>query len=228
MRFAVREACRSAAVILSAAMLLGVGGGMFAVPAQAQGPGDFFAALFGGFIRPRPAVPLLALPAPEAERPVAARVAYCVRLCDGKYFPLSGAGDPQTQCAALCPKADTRVYRSVSAIDTAEHDGSPYTALPTAFRYRTTLDNACSCTGNGPLGLATPTVEQDASLKSGDVVMTADGPKVFQPKGGAMPHPPTAFVPPEDARRLSRDMRQRIEELRLADEAGAQAAGKMR
>lgn len=194
--------------------------------ARAEGSGDFFAALFGGFVRPRPVAPLLGLPAPEqAERP-RPQVAYCVRLCDGRYFPLSGAGDPEAKCAALCPKAESRVYRGAGAIDAAEHEGRPYTALPNAFLYRTRLEPSCSCTGNGPLGLATLPIENDETLRSGDVVVTQDGARVFQPKSEARPYPPSAFVPPEDARRLSRDIRQRIEDLRLAQ--SAQAVGNTR
>lgn len=224
-----REACaRRTWARLGLALLVAAGAVLSAPPARAEGPGDFFAALFGGLVRPRPVAPLLGLPAPEqAERP-RPQVAYCVRLCDGRYFPLSGAGDPEAKCAALCPKAESRVYRGSGAIDAAEHEGRPYTALPNAFLYRTRLEPSCSCTGNGPLGLATLPVEQDETLRSGDVVVTQEGARVFQPKSEARPYPPSAFVAPEDARRLSRDMRQRIEDLRLAESVSGQAAGNTR
>lgn len=197
-----------------------------ASPASAQGPGDFFAALFGGLVRARPMAPLFPGPVQQADRPAPRRVAYCVRLCDGRFFPLSRTEDAEETCAAFCPKAETRVYRSGGAIDDAEHDGSPYTALPNAFLYRTKLDDACTCTGNGPLGLASIPVKDDETLRAGDVVMTQNGARVFQK--GQVPYTEAAFVPPDEARRLPSDLRRRIEELQLASGGGAQAAGNSR
>ncbi|WP_127090733.1 DUF2865 domain-containing protein [Aquabacter cavernae] len=198
-----------------------------APPAAAQGPGDFFAALFGGLVRPRPLPQLFGMPAPEVER-AAPRVAYCVRLCDGRYFPLTRMEDAEQTCRSFCPKAETRVYRGAGAIDAAEHDGRPYTALPNAFLYRARLDDACTCTGNGPLGLASVPVTSDETLRPGDVVMTTDGARVFQKKSGAGPHPESAFVPPEEARRLPADLKRRMEELNLAADGTVQAAGNTR
>lgn len=197
-------------------------------PALAQGPGDFFAALFGGLIRPRPLPPLFGGPAPEAERPVSPRVAYCVRLCDGRYFPLSSLRDAEETCAAFCPKAETRIYRGGGAIDTAEHEGRPYTALPNAFLFRARLDTACTCTGDGPLGLASIPVMRDETLRPGDVVMTAQGARVFRKTEGDPPYTDASFVPAEEARQLPADLRRRIEELHLAAEGATQAAGNSR
>lgn len=219
-----------AAMRPGARMLVVLAGVAFAAPpAAAQGPGDFFAALFGGLVRPRPMPQLFAVPAPEAEiQRSAPRVAYCVRTCDGRYFPLTRMEDAEETCKSFCPKAETRVYRGGGTIDTAESDGRPYTALPNAFLYRTKLDDACTCTGNGPLGLATLPVSQDETLRPGDVVMTAEGARVFQRKSGSGPHPESAFVPPEEARKLPSDLKRRIEELSLASEGGIQAAGNTR
>lgn len=188
-----------------------------AVPAQAQSPGDFFAALFGGLVRPQPVIPpLMEAPPPEVSRPVRT-MAYCVRMCDGRYFPLSSGDDAEAKCAAFCPKADARVFRGGATINDAQSaDGRSYSAIPNAFLYRTKLVDSCSCTGNGPLGVASPALEEDDTLRPGDVVMTKDGPRVFQSKSTRTPHPASAFVPPEDASRLSRDMKARIKELELA------------
>lgn len=196
------------------------------LPALAQGPGDFFAALFGGLVRPRPLPPLFGGPAPGMERPAAPRVAYCVRLCDGRYFPLSSLKDADETCSAFCPKAETRVYRGAGAIDTSEHEGEPYTALPNAFVFRARLDKSCTCTGDGPLGLAPIPIKQDETLRPGDVVMTGEGARVFQK--GKPPYTQASFVPAEEARRLPADLRRRIEELRLAAEGGGQAEGNSR
>lgn len=188
-----------------------------AAPAMAQSPGDFFAALFGGLIRPQPAMPrMMEMPPPEVSRPVRT-TAYCVRMCDGRYFPLTSSDDADAKCASFCPKAEARVFRGGATIDDAESaDGRSYSAIPNAFLYRTKLVESCSCTGKGPLGVASPALEEDDTLRPGDVVMTKDGPRVFQSKSAKTPHPASAFVPPEDAARLSRDMKARIKELELA------------
>lgn len=191
--------------------------GMMA-PAHAQSPADFFAALFGGLVRPQPqaARPMDVLPQMEAERPTRT-VAYCVRMCDGHYFPMSTTEDADAKCAAFCPNAEARVFRGGGVIDdAASADGRSYSAIPNAYLYRTKLQDTCSCTGKGPLGVVSPALEYDDTLRNGDIVMTKDGPRVFQSKTGLTPHPASAFVPPDDARRLSRDLKARIKELELA------------
>lgn len=201
------------------ALVAALGGMLF--PAHAQSPGDFFAALFGGLVRPQPQVQRpMELPPVEMERPVRT-TAYCVRMCDGHYFPMTTGEDAEAKCAAFCPNAEARVFRGGGVIDDAESaDGRSYSAIPNAFLYRTKLQDTCSCTGKGPLGVVSPALEYDDTLRNGDIVMTKDGPRVFQSKTGATPHPASAFVPPEDARRLSRDLKARIKELELAGSVG--------
>lgn len=200
--------------ILAASLVIGA-------PAQAQSPGDFFAALFGGLIRPQPAMPrMMEAPPPEVSRPVRT-TSYCVRMCDGRYFPLTSSDDAEAKCASFCPAAEARVFRGGSSIDDAQSaDGRIYSSIPNAFVYRTKLIESCTCTGKGPLGVATPALEEDDTLRPGDVVMTKDGPRVFQGKGTNTPHPASAFVPPENASRLSRDMKARIKELEMAGTVG--------
>ena len=79
----------------------------------------------------------------------------CVRTCDGYYFPISFstvrsrfAADEQS-CQSMCPGTDVALYihhnpgqESEAMISLA---GEPYTALPTAFRYRKEYDPACAC-----------------------------------------------------------------------------------
>lgn len=216
---------RQAALSLGVVLALGL---TTAGPAAAQGPGDFFAALFGGFVRPRPPPAIMILPGalpevPEAPRSTGRGVAYCVRMCDGRYFPLSNmsSGGPQSQCAALCPKAETQVFRGGSSIDGAVSDtGRSYSAIPNAYLYRTKLDAACTCTGNGPLGLAAIPIQEDETLRRGDVVMTTDGARIFDAKSSFPPHKDSAFVPVDQASRLSKDMKRRIEDLRIASGRG--------
>ena len=84
--------------------------------AQAQ---DFLSALFGAFGGGRSHVPSIPLPfasegnpfAPHGDaRPrFAGGQAYCVRTCDGRYFPIT-ASDNQSRaasCNSFCPASDT-------------------------------------------------------------------------------------------------------------------------
>jgi hypothetical protein len=127
---------------------------------------------------------------------VAAQINYggrepvCVRLCDGYFFPLTGASYDTTSqsaaCNSLCPDAPTEVYYrggSDRIEDAISEKGQPYTALPVSLRYRTTADNTCSChrdvVAYAPLS--------DATLQRGDAVMTPAGFLVFKGVAGA-PH----------------------------------------
>jgi hypothetical protein len=79
----------------------------------------------------------------------------CVRTCDGYYFPISFStvpqrfGPDQLTCQSMCPGTQVALYthrnpgeESQSMVSLA---GVPYTALPTAFRYREAYNPACSC-----------------------------------------------------------------------------------
>ncbi len=79
----------------------------------------------------------------------------CVRSCDGYFFPISQYGSnsrlasDSDLCHASCPGAEASLYiqpndREVDGAVSATN-GQPYTALPTAFRHRTTIDATCSC-----------------------------------------------------------------------------------
>ena len=103
----------------------------FATPTAAQ---NFFEMLFGGPQRPRQSVPQQANPSADpsqsyfGERPASApssgggggRVAYCVRLCDGRYFPIQrhANANPVEICNAFCPATQTQVFNG-SQIDHA-------------------------------------------------------------------------------------------------------------
>lgn len=155
-------------------------------------------------------------------------VAYCVRSCDGYFFPLSPgtgteAGDAAA-CRSLCPAAETRVYarRIGDEMELSRNrEGRPYARLATAFRHRATFDAACSCTGQG-LGLATDRpVSQDATLRLGDAVMTPAGMKVFA--GGRLPHREASFTPLRRSQHLdepTRDALRRIEAASLPGRSG--------
>jgi hypothetical protein len=123
---------------------------------------------------------------------------YCVRLCDGFAFPIGEAGIGQQvqemSCRSACPGAETALY----VLPAGAHDlaalsrgGTPYTALPTAFRYQQKVTDTCSCRPAGSTQSAN-SFYRDMTLKPGDVIMTSAGAQHFD---GAprFPYKPTNF-----------------------------------
>ena len=162
--------------VMGAAAMLAVAA--LAPSAQAQ---DFFSNFFGGFGRSRPA---FRMPfdsnfqqAEPRQRYGDGGQAYCVRTCDGRYFPITGT-DKESRagaCNSLCPKAETQVVYGSPIDDGATENGKPYSKLPNAFRFRNELVDGCTCNGTDPVGLAKVEVEKDSTLRSGDIVAGANG-----------------------------------------------------
>lgn len=103
--------------------------------------------------------------------------AYCVRTCDGRYFPIS-SGDGQSRaasCHSFCPAAETKVVYGSSIDHAVTENGKSYSELPNAFRYRTELVAGCSCNGKDQIGLAPVRIEDDPTLRKGDIVASANG-----------------------------------------------------
>ncbi len=78
----------------------------------------------------------------------------CVRLCDGYFFPISFAATPdrfaadEAACDARCSSgARLYVYPNPGGEPEQMRDvrGQPYTALKTAFLFRTNYVEACTC-----------------------------------------------------------------------------------
>ena len=113
---------------------------------------------------------------PEATRSEGG-LAYCVRLCDGRYFPIqrhSGATSAQT-CSSMCPASATKIYNG-NAIDHAvAPDGKRYSELATAFTYRKKIVPGCTCNGRDAFGLVNPAVADDPTLRPRDIVATNAG-----------------------------------------------------
>lgn len=101
---------------------------------------------------------------------------FCVRTCDGRYFPIASGTDASRKefCKSACPAAETKVY-SGSSIETATADGKPYSKFANAFRYRNEFVPGCSCQGEGKFGLAHIRVEDDKTIRVGDIVANANG-----------------------------------------------------
>jgi hypothetical protein len=161
----------------------------FAPAAHAE---DFLSALFGAFGvgRPHVAPPSMRLPfANEGDLPAATpdsrpRVsfsgggqAYCVRTCDGRYFPIS-ASDNQSKaasCNSFCPASETKVVYGGNIDNAVTETGKPYSELPNAFRYRNEIVAGCTCNGKDQFGLAPVKIENDPTLRKGDIVAGAGG-----------------------------------------------------
>src|SRR6185437_282312 len=87
--------------------------------ASAEGLFDF---LFGGLQKQLTAPPQansFADPFGQSQQPAPPRVmasgsgpAFCVRSCDGRYFPLTarGGASPVQMCQAFCPASPTKVF----------------------------------------------------------------------------------------------------------------------
>jgi hypothetical protein len=155
--------------------------------AQAE---DFLSALFGAFGGGRAHAPSMPLPFASEGNPFAPQndarqrtgyygggQAYCVRTCDGRYFPIT-ASDNQSRaasCSSFCPASETKVVYGSSIDNAATDSGKPYSELPNAFRYRNELVAGCSCNGKDQTGLAPVKIENDPTLRKGDIVAGAGG-----------------------------------------------------
>jgi hypothetical protein len=147
------------------------GGGQKQQARQAPPQANFFADPFGNH-QPQ------AQPAPvSAPRVAGSGPAFCVRSCDGKYFPLTTRGNatPVQMCQAFCPASTTKVFYGSNIDSASAGNGERYADSENAFAYRKALRADCTCNGRSPTGLAPVDLALDASLRSGDVVATTDG-----------------------------------------------------
>jgi len=117
-------------------------------------------------------------PQSEPSRPAVASSgpAFCVRSCDGKYFPLMrGAASPTQMCQAFCPASPTKIFFGSNIDNAYAATGERYADSANAFAYRKALRADCTCNGHSPAGLAPVDLAMDDSLRSGDVVVTTSG-----------------------------------------------------
>jgi hypothetical protein len=204
-----------------------------AVPANAQGLFDFF---FGGYRR-APAQqyvppqsnsyvdPFFGQPG-ATERPISAgrSVAYCVRLCDGHFFPIQrvAGASPAELCKSFCPAAKTKTF-SGSAIDYAvAQDGTRYEDLDNAFVYRERTVSGCTCNGKDVFGLVQLDANSDPTLRPGDMVATTDGIVAFA--GSKRSGKEGNFTPVRNYSGLSSDLRRKLSETKVAPPPAATRA----
>jgi hypothetical protein len=159
--------------------------GASSLPAAAQAQ-DFFSNLFGGLgARPRSPPQMVpfgnedapANPAPRPRSYGGGGQAWCVRTCDGRYFPILGP-DSQSRtasCNGFCPASETKLVYGAAIDSAATETGKPYSELPNAFRYRKEIVAGCTCNGKDQVGLAPINIENDPTLRKGDIVAGANG-----------------------------------------------------
>jgi hypothetical protein len=150
--------------------------------AQAQ---DFFSQLFGGFgARPQRVPQMVPFGQDEPPANVAPRArtssggqAWCVRTCDGRYFPVLGPDNQSraASCNGFCPASETKLVYGGAIDNAVTETGKPYSELPNAFRYRKEIVAGCSCNGKDQVGLAPINIENDPTLRKGDIVAGANG-----------------------------------------------------
>jgi hypothetical protein len=180
----IRKITRPATVVAIASLLLACAahaedaweimtGGM--APQYSSQPSSMAALSYGAnptiHFPPRSRAATRAAVQPEASG------AYCVRTCDGRYFPVP-SGDNQSSadgCKNLCPASETRVFSGSSIDNASSKDGKAYSALPNAFRYRKELVAGCTCNGKDVIGLASVSLNEDRTLRRGDIVANAGG-----------------------------------------------------
>lgn len=137
----------------------------------------------------------------------------CVRTCDGYYFPISYATVParfaedERTCKRLCPAAETALYTHRNPGEDMKQaisiSGQPYTALPTAFKYRQELIPNCSCRAAGQSWADALGVGKDQTVQQGDIIVTKERAKQLaqpkqakqQPGGGGAPSKTTSEKP---------------------------------
>jgi hypothetical protein len=178
---------------------------------QAPGPANFFADPFG-----------LNTPAPTPPRPVTSAgggsgPAFCVRTCDGRYFPVTarGGATPAQMCQAFCPASPTRVFFGSSIDGASSGNGERYADSENAYAYRKEMKADCTCNGRSSAGLAPVDLTLDSSLRPGDVIATTGGLVAYS--GVRVGANQTAeFTPVASYPGLTSEVRARLGEMKVA------------
>jgi hypothetical protein len=157
-----------------------------------------------------------AAPPPTRQVASGSGPAFCVRSCDGKYFPLMrGNASPVQMCQAFCPASTTKVFFGSTIDGASSTTGERYADSENAFAYRKALRADCTCNGRDPAGLAPVDLTLDSSLRSGDVVATTSGLVAYT--GVKLGASQTAeFTPVASYPGLTAEVRARLGEMKVA------------
>ena len=142
--------------------------------------------------------------------------AFCVRSCDGRYFPLArGNSTPVQICQAFCPASPTKVFFGSSIDGASSATGERYADSENAYGYRKALRADCTCNGRDPAGLAPVDLTLDTSLRPGDVIATTNGLVAYS--GVKVGVNQTAeFTPVASYPGLTAEVRARLGEMKVA------------
>jgi hypothetical protein len=169
-----------------AALFVAVVAIVMALPAESASAGGLFDLLFGNARRePVPAALSYAPPATsttsiQRTKPMIATkhaMIYCVRLCDGRYFPMqrNATANAVQLCKSFCPASQTKVFSGADVKYSMAADGTRYGSLQNAYLFRTRLVTNCTCNGKNHIGLAPIDPGSDPTLRSGDIVVMSSG-----------------------------------------------------
>ena len=171
---------------------------------QASSQANFFADPFGTNPQAAP---------PPRTSTASSGPAFCVRSCDGRYFPLMrGSASPAQMCQAFCPASPTKVFFGSSIDGAYAANGERYADSENAFVYRKELRTNCTCNGRSPAGLAPVDLTLDSSLRPGDVVATTNGLVAYSGNSGQGPD----FTPIAAYPGLTGEVRAKLGEMKVA------------
>src|SRR5216684_4306501 len=153
--------------------------------------------------------------------------AFCVRSCDGRYFPLArGNATPVQMCQAFCPASPTKVFFGSNIDSASSSTGERYADSENAFAYRKVLRADCTCNGRDSAGLAPIDLTLDTSLRQGDIIATTNGLVAYSGvrAGGGQS---AEFTPVASYPGLTADVRARLGEMKVAPVAAEMVANEM-
>lgn len=133
---------------------------------------------------------------------------FCVRTCDGYYFPMSPASSrrefarDQQNCQAACPDAEMQVFYQDEDSDAAAEmisarTGTAYAELPVAYRYKSVSAPAaegCSCSAPKNFEVIAGNPRNQDSAETGSDGATAEADPTFS-SSIVKPEPPAASQP---------------------------------
>jgi len=147
--------------------------------------------------------------------------AFCVRSCDGHYFPvLSHNGLSAAEaCHSFCPATQTKLFVGSDIDFATASDGSRYADMPNAYAYRKAIKAGCTCNGRTSFGVAHIDATTDPTLRPGDIVVTDNSMLAYTGKGGDRSNVAANFTPVANYRGLSQAMREKLSDTRIASPA---------
>ena len=151
--------------------------------------------------------------------------AFCVRSCDGRYFPLTmrGGASPAQMCQAFCPASPTKVFFGSNIDGATSAGGERYADSDNAYAYRKAMRADCTCNGRDPAGLAPVDLTLDTSLRPGDVIATTSGLVAYSGVKTGINQAPE-FTPVASYPGLTADVRARLGEMKVAPVAAEMLA----